>query len=455
MAKEHTIDEVSEWQLTKNTASERIKYLYRNPLMADVHFIVADKEGSSLPKVTIPCHKFVLAVTSPVFFRMFYGELRGLKECIDLPDCDSEGLLEFLRFVYCDEVKLTGSCVMQVLYLAKKYMIPTLSTRCRSFLEANINAENVLEVLSAVEKMDEAHLNGVCWKIVDTNVETILQSSPDSFLEDNERLVSILKRDTLEVKEVEVFQAVNRWAESICTKRGITPSGKEKRKIIGEEILTLIRFPLMPQKVFAEHVTESKILTETETIQMFMYFNLQRNPGEFSCIPRCLNSKTVRRCQRFSGVTTCGYMWKPPCECDDSDFIDSISFTVNIPIALGGIRLLGTKGRKYDVKLKLNGEIVLEDRCLTAEKGLSSPFAGFDIIFGQCYLLNPDEQCVLVALIKGPRCAYGTVRNEEVVYENVSFRFVFTEDDRKAVHGRTGVKGQIQDILFKHLGSNS
>ena len=454
MAKEHTVNEVSEWQLTKNTPSERIKYLYRNPLMADVHFIVADKEGSSLPKVTIPCHKFVLGVTSPVFFRMFYGELRESRECIDLPDCDSEGLLELLRFVYCDEVKLTGSCVMQVLYLAKKYMIPSLSTRCRDFIEgvldADINAKSVLVVLSSVEKMEDAHLIGVCWKHVDTRVETILQSSPDSFLEDNKRLVSILKRDTLEVKEVEVFQAVNRWAESICTKRGITPSGKEKRKIIGEEILTLIRFPLMPEKVFAEHVTESKILTETEIIQMFMYFNLKRNPGEFSCIPRCLNSKTVRRCKRFSGVTTCVHKWKSPCECDDSDFIDSISFTVNIPIALGGICLLGTKGRKYEIKLKLNGEIVLEDPCLTAEKGLRSPFAVFDIIFGQCYLLNPDEQCVLVAFIKGPRCAYGTLRKEEeVVCENVSFRFDFTEDDRK------GIKGQIHEILFRHLGSNS
>ena len=451
MAKANFNDDVCEWQLTKNTVGERIKYLYRNPLMADVHFIVADKEGSSLAKVTIPSHRFILAVSSPVFFAMFYGKLQEPSEYIDLPDCDSEGFLEFLRYIYCDEVKLTGSCVIQVLYLAKKYMIPSLTSQCTSFLEANINAENVLDVFPAVEKMEEAHLIGVCWKFIDTQTKNILQSAPDSFLEDNDRLVSILKRDTLDVNEVDVFQAVNRWAESICTKRGITPSGKEKRTIIGDTILKLIRFPLMPQNVFAEHVTDTNVLTETEVIQMFMYFSLNRNPGEFSCIPRWLNSRTVWRCKRYTNIPVFGI---PEWFLYSDEFTEIASFTVNVPIVLGGIRLLGSRGHKYTVQLKLNGKVILDDSILTEQKTPLGSLFGFDIIFDQYYLLNPDVPCLLEALIKGPRHGSAIKKKGDVVHGNVTFRFIDTEDNREALNGSRGKFIQIAEILFRNLGNN-
>ena len=143
-------DMIYQWQRTKPSISERIRYLYRNELMADVHFVMADKSKIDEPTLSIPCHKFVLAVSSPVFFAMFYGPMPETGEAIELSDCDSEGFLELLRHIYCDEVKLTGNCVLQVLYLAKKYIIPSLAEKCRRFLRANLNVENVPDVLPAL-----------------------------------------------------------------------------------------------------------------------------------------------------------------------------------------------------------------------------------------------------------------------------------------------------------------
>lgn len=284
MAKANNTHEDCEWRLTKGTTAERIEHLYRNPLMADVYFMVTDKGGNPYQEVTIPSHKFVLVVTSPVFFKMFYGALQESTQSINLLDCDSEGFLEFSRFVYCDEVQLTRECVVQVLYLAEKYMIPSLKTQCRSFLLANIDAENVLDVLPAVHLLEEAYCFDQCCKIVDAYTETILQTAPVSLLEDHyELLVSLLKGDTLQVEEIEIFKPVNRWAGDICEKRELLPSGKVKRKIIGETILKLIRFPLMTQEDFAKHVPHTNILTVTEVNQLFMYFTLNRKPGVFSC----------------------------------------------------------------------------------------------------------------------------------------------------------------------------
>lgn len=125
MANENYTNDVFAWQLTKTTVKERINHLYRNPLMADVNLRVANSRGSS--RVTIPCHKFVLAISSPVFYERFYGTLHEPSEYIDLPECDSDGILEFLRYIYCDNVnfkKRRLGPVRKVLYLAKKYKIP-------------------------------------------------------------------------------------------------------------------------------------------------------------------------------------------------------------------------------------------------------------------------------------------------------------------------------------------
>ena len=52
-----------------------------------------------------------------MFFAMFCGKMAETKENIDLPDCEYEGMLELLRYIYTDEVCLTESNVMQVAYL--------------------------------------------------------------------------------------------------------------------------------------------------------------------------------------------------------------------------------------------------------------------------------------------------------------------------------------------------
>ena len=53
-------------------------------------------------------------------------KLAETTDSIELPDCEYESLLELFRYMYSDEVNLSGSNVMGVLYLAKKYIVPSL-----------------------------------------------------------------------------------------------------------------------------------------------------------------------------------------------------------------------------------------------------------------------------------------------------------------------------------------
>ena len=61
-------------------------------------------------------------------------------DSIELPDCEYESLLELFRFMYTDEANLSGSNVMQVMYLANKYMVPSLAEKCTEYLRENLKA---------------------------------------------------------------------------------------------------------------------------------------------------------------------------------------------------------------------------------------------------------------------------------------------------------------------------
>ena len=63
--------------------------LFNNPDLSDVRFLV---DGQ-----TVYGHKFVLAMGSPVFKSMFFGELKEKREVIEIKDLTSVGFMNALR----------------------------------------------------------------------------------------------------------------------------------------------------------------------------------------------------------------------------------------------------------------------------------------------------------------------------------------------------------------------
>ena len=143
------------WQTKCLTISERTRFIFNNELLSDVKFIVPVSISESESQKMIPAHKFVLAIGSPVFCAMFFGEMAETENSIELPDCEYESLLELFRYLYTDEVNLTGSNVMHVLYLAKKYTLPSLADKCSAYLHENLGASNVFSILPHAKKFDD------------------------------------------------------------------------------------------------------------------------------------------------------------------------------------------------------------------------------------------------------------------------------------------------------------
>ena len=82
------------WQTKRSTVLERTTFIFDNELLSDVKFVVPVSTGERESKKVIPAHNFVLAISCPVFYAMFYSQMAETTDSIELSDCDYKSLLE-------------------------------------------------------------------------------------------------------------------------------------------------------------------------------------------------------------------------------------------------------------------------------------------------------------------------------------------------------------------------
>ena len=328
------------WQEAKASITERGIFMFNRDLLSDVSLVVRASGDEGEPKeskmATFPAHKFVLSICSTVFFAMFCGELAERSDSVNLPDCEYEGVLEMLRYMYSGMVELNENNVMQVLYVAKKYILPSLADECIKFLQENLNTGNVFWVLSHAQQYEEKILVEQCWEMIDKATEQIVKSEEFPKIE-RSLLEAVVKRDSLTIREVDLFKAVDLWATKECERQGLTLDGNGKRKVLGEDIVKGIRFPVMQEKEFASAVLNSKILAPEEVYDIMKYFNsVLASPVGFSENKRTGSNLT---CRRFGALQT-SRCWKYISD-------DCIDFKIDKDLKLHGIRMFGSKNGEY------------------------------------------------------------------------------------------------------------
>ena len=334
-----SVDAVSDtyWQTARGTIRERCEAIFNQELLSDVKFVVRDSRGGSK---TIPAHKFMLAISSPVFFAMFYGKAAEMKDSVEISDCEYESLLELFRFIYSDKANLNADNVMQLLYLSKKYMLPTLAEKCSAFLKENLNALNVFHILPDAQKYEEKDLMNHCWKLIETETEEAVKSEGFVTVE-RSVLEELVENNSLNIKEVELFKAVDCWAENECKKQGLVAEGSAKRRVLGERVVQGIRFPVMEQTEFADIVLDSEILTPKETNRLVKYFNsvLHDSVG-FLETARTGGKQVI---SRFRSVAK-GWWYNP-------HYRNCICFDVDKNIHLHAIHFFGSDNSQYSVRI--------------------------------------------------------------------------------------------------------
>ena len=412
------------WQTKCSAIAGRTTFIFNTELMSDVKFVVPVSSGESERKKVIPAHKFVLAISSPVFYAMFYGQMAETKDCIELPDCE----YEIFRYLYSDRVNLSASNVMEVLYLANKYMVPSLAQKCAEYLQRNLKGSNVFCILLHAQKFEDEDLKERCWKVIQEQTEEAVAS--DEFVTVERSLVErIVKREVLNVKEVELFKAVDRWATEQCKRQGITPEGESKRRILGEEIVKAIRFALMSQQEFASVVIDSRILSLDEVGDIVKHYNgVVTSSLPFVQTPR-ESSSIGHRCQRFGA-------FQPPAFASWlylGVLPDFINFFVNKPIMLHGVQHFGSTGGSYTVSTEVKdttdgSSLVKQSGLYASEKDKTWPYYGFSVKFDRPIRLVENKEYKLESFISGPTSWYGTEGRTSVECQGVVFTFRTSQD---------------------------
>jgi len=426
------------WHLTStSTIKERCKAIFNQELLSDVKFVVRDSQGGSESK-TIPAHKFVLAISSPVFFAMFYGELAETNNSVETYDCEYESLLELFRFIYSDEANLNPDNVMQLMYLAKKYMLPSLVDECSAFLQKNLDPSNVFHVLPDAEKYEEKDLLDCCWKVIEKETEEVLKS--DGFVTiERSVLEELVEKDSLNIKEVDLFKAVDCWAEKECEKQGLVAEGSSKRRILGERIVKGIRFPLMEQEEFASVVLDCDILSRKELVDLMKYFNgVLTIPVGFSGAKRAEHLNVMSRFRSLNNGRWQYYPGHP----------NSIRLKVDSNIKLHAVRLFGSDNTEYSVTLTITpaGRFSLTkkvgnflSKIVQSELG---NYQGYEIAIEPPIALKKNTFYEFTAHITGPSSWYGDSGQSIVEHSGVTFRF-------SDCFGHTGaVTGQFSEFMF-------
>ena len=329
------------WQISRDTLLGRNKYMFNNSLMSDIKFAFPNEQ-------IIPAHKYVLAISSPVFFAMFYGGLAEQRETVDITDCDLEVFLQFLRYLYCEDASFKDvNNAIEVWHLADKYDLPSLANECVNFVEAVMEPLNAFQVIPCARRFNHKGLENVCWEIIDYNAQEIIANESFRDLK-HEHLHSFLERSSLCVKEALLFEAVDRWAEKRCEESNVTVGGTNKRSVLGEDLLKLIRFSLMSPEEFSEIVLPTDILLTTEVIDVFKQFTSVTIPGglKFSILPR------ESTCKDLSTLLTrpLGNTFHPnrgkrkiPDEIRYMEKTGTLSFMLREALELVGVKILITR----------------------------------------------------------------------------------------------------------------
>lgn len=203
-----------DWQYGLTEIKDRGQYVLHSEKWADCRFLVGTPPNQRI----ISGHKLLLAMASPVFERMFYGNLPDKTDPIIIPDVQPEAFEAMLEYIYTDRITI-GSFdkACELCYVAKKYMLPHVVTRCTHFLWADLSPKNACRAYEFAKLFDEPRLMQSSMDLIAANTREVL--SDPSFLDiEMSTLMAILDQHRLNIdSELDLFNCLLKFA----SERGI------------------------------------------------------------------------------------------------------------------------------------------------------------------------------------------------------------------------------------------
>jgi hypothetical protein len=240
--------------------------------------------------------------------------------------------------------------------------------------------------------------------------------------------------------------------ENLSRFQSVTQTDQNQNQIISafaphpyhlySRLMRKIRFPVMLEEEFKEHVVPSNLLPQRDIVDILVNFGaVKGNLERFSSTPR---TGALRRCCRFSTISN-WFLYS-------GDKAEEFIMSVNTPIRLYGIRLYGYENCQYAVKLQVYPRATpSEKRCkegyFTSTVRGTDGYHGYDVNLDCPLRIENDVEYNIEAVIKGPPSSYGKEGHSSIQCGKVKFNF---KGEENSVFQNFAV-GQFAEIIFFEL----
>nr|CAD7413450.1 unnamed protein product [Timema poppensis] len=252
---------------------ERAAKFIDTGLGSDCEFMI----GVDTP-VSVKASKVLLACVSPVFDRMFFGSLKE-ESVISVTDIGPDVFVIMLKHAYRASWKFESKAqAVDVLYAADKYMLDELMRECVEFIWPR-DPDDVFIALDCATRFNLNYLKECAMRILRKDTQVVLAHPKFVNLSHSSVLAIVEQRYLNITSEVELFDAMIRWARVSCHNHDLQDDGHMLRFELAN-IIDHIRFLTMTIKEFSGSPCESGVLTIEEEVAIF------RNPRRRAFFPR-------------------------------------------------------------------------------------------------------------------------------------------------------------------------
>ncbi|XP_069104186.1 kelch-like protein diablo [Argopecten irradians] len=238
--------------------------LYKNKEFVDVTLIVDGRE--------FPCHKNVLAVSSPFFMAMFSTDMaESQQDKVTLKELEALTMELVLDYVYTGAVMLSEDTVQHLLSASNRFQLLSLRSGCAEFMMNHITVSNCIGVYFFAKAHECQVLANKAKEIINNQFNNLCRQQEFLSLP-ADKLVEIISDDDINVTAEEtVFEACMEWLSTDTL-------GRQQHLTA---IMDCVRFANISSYYFCDRIDNSQILRECaslrKTLETVRYYHMLRN----------------------------------------------------------------------------------------------------------------------------------------------------------------------------------
>ncbi|KAM9692808.1 kelch-like protein 30 [Dama dama] len=250
-----------------------LQRLRSQPKLVDVTLLVGGRE--------LPCHRGLLALSSPYFHAMFAGDFaESCSARVELRDLEPAVVAQLVDFVYTGRLTVTQGNVEALTRTASRLHFPAVQKVCGRYLQQQLDATNCLGICEFGEQQGLLGVAAKAWAFLRENFEAVARE--DEFLQlSQERLAACLAGDLLQVQpEQSRLEALLRWVRH----------DPQVRAAHLPELLGLVHLDAVPRPHVQQLLASEPLIRESEACREAL---AQGHEGALLALPQKLEEVLV------------------------------------------------------------------------------------------------------------------------------------------------------------------